>query len=109
VEGLVALDAEDAEGLEHTEEWTGPWEFDDWDEALGDYFDEHEELGTGPDARGPKLLVIDEGPQVWKVRQILDDPADNHDWQLRAEVDLPASDAAGRAILRILAFDRFDG
>ena len=109
VEGLVALDAEDAEGLAHTEDWTGPWEFDDWDDALGDYFDEHEELGTGPDARGPKLIVIDEAPETWKVRQILDDPAGNHDWQLRAEVDLPASDAAGRAILRVLEFDRFDG
>jgi len=109
VEGLVALDAEDAEGLEHTDAWDGPWEFEDWDEALGDYFDEHEELGTGPDARGPKLIEIEEGPEVWKVRQILDDPAHNHDWHLRAEVDLKASDAAGRAILRVLEFDRFDG
>jgi hypothetical protein len=108
VEGLVALDAEDAEGLEHTDEWTGPWEFDDWDDALGDYFDEHEELGTGPAARGPKLFEIEEGPRVWKVRQILDDPAGNHDWYLRAEVDLAASDAAGRAILRVLEFDRLD-
>ena len=46
---------------------------------------------------------------MWKVRQILDDPADNHDWHLRAEVDLAASDAAGRAVLRVLEFDRFDG
>jgi superfamily II RNA helicase len=109
VEALVSLDAEDAEGLEHTDAWTGPWTFDDWDEALGDYFDEHEELGTGPDARGPKLFEIEEGPKAWKARQILDDPAHNHDWHLRAEVDLPASDAAGRAILRVLEFDRFDG
>jgi hypothetical protein len=109
VEGLVALDAEDAEGLEHTDEWDGPWLFEDWDEAIGDYFDEHEELGTGPDARGPKLFQIEEGARVWKVRQILDDPADNHDWHLRAEVDLAASDAAGRAVLRVLEFDRFDG
>jgi hypothetical protein len=109
VAGLVALDAEDAEGLEHTDAWDGPWLFEDWDEAIGDYFDEHEELGTGPDARGPKLFQIEEGPAVWKVRQILDDPAGNHDWHLRAEVDLPASDAAGRAVLRVLEFDRFDG
>jgi len=43
---------------------------------------------------------------VWKVRQVLDDPAGDRDWILRAEVDLAASDAAGRAVLRVLDFDR---
>ena len=33
-----------------------------WGEAMDAYWDEHEELGTGPDARGPKLLPIEEEP-----------------------------------------------
>jgi hypothetical protein len=79
---------------------------------LGDYYEEHDEIRTGPDARGPRLLFLDEDERnsnqdkVWKVRQVLDDPAGNRDWILRAEVDLAASDAAGRAVLRILEFDR---
>ncbi len=112
VDALAALDAEDAEGLAPTDEWDGPWDGDDWDEALGGYYDEHAEILTGPDARGPKLLFIEEGAEnsnrdkVWKVRQIVDDPAGNRDWVLRAEVDLAASDAAGRAVLRVLDFAR---
>ncbi|HEU5331496.1 MAG TPA: DUF3516 domain-containing protein [Actinocrinis sp.] len=112
VDALAALDAEDAEGLEPTEEWDGAWSADDWDEALGDYYDEHAEIRTGPDARGPKLLFVEEGAQnsnqdtVWKVRQVVDDPAGNRDWILSAEVDLAASDAVGRAVLRVLDFAR---
>jgi hypothetical protein len=111
-DALAELDAEDAEGLAHTDEWEGPWTGQDWDEALGDYYDEHAEILTGPDARGPKLLFVEEGAQnsnrdkVWKVRQIVDDPAGDRDWVLRAEVDLAASDAAGRAVLRVLDFAR---
>jgi hypothetical protein len=42
----------------------------------------------------------------WVVRQILDDPAGDHDWGISAEVDLGASDAAGTAVVRITAVDR---
>jgi hypothetical protein len=35
------------------------------------------------------------------VRQILDDPAGDHDWGISAEVDLAASDEAGTAVLRV--------
>jgi superfamily II RNA helicase len=112
VEALAQLDAEDAEGLAPTDEWEGPWSADDWDGALGDYYDEHGEILTGPDARGPKLLLAEEGvvnsnrDKVWKVRQVVDDPAGNRDWILSAEVDLAASDAAGRAVLRVIDFAR---
>ena len=68
---------------------------------LDEYFDQHDEIGTGPDARGPGLLILDEGPQVWKARQIFDDPAGDHDWGISAEIDLAASDEAGAAVLRI--------
>jgi hypothetical protein len=40
------------------------------------------------------------------VRQILDDPAGDHDWGIRAEVDLVASADEGLAVLNVLALDR---
>jgi superfamily II RNA helicase len=77
------------------------WNGDAWADALEDYFEIHDEIGAGPDARGPGLLIIDEQPGRWVVRQILDDPAGDHDWGISAEVDLTASDEAGAAVLRI--------
>ncbi|ADG88819.1 helicase [Thermobispora bispora] len=78
----------------------------DWGAALDAYYDEHDEILTGPDARGPHLLMIEEGKDVWRVRQIIDDPAGDHDWGISAEVDLAASDAEGQAVIRVTAFDR---
>jgi hypothetical protein len=77
------------------------WDAAAWEEALEPYFAEHDEIGTGADARGPAMLIIDEQPGRWSVRQILDDPAGDHDWGISAEVDLAASDAAGAAVLRV--------
>jgi superfamily II RNA helicase len=78
------------------------WDADAWAEALEPYFAEHGEIGTGPDARGPALLLIDAGTaDRWTVRQILDDPAGDHDWRISAQVDLPASDEAGAAVVRV--------
>ncbi|MDQ3886850.1 MAG: DUF3516 domain-containing protein, partial [Actinomycetota bacterium] len=82
------------------------WDADAWAKALEPYFAEHADIGTGPDARGPALLLIEVKPQRWDVRQILDDPAGDHDWGMSAEVDLAASDQAGTAVLRITAVDR---
>ncbi len=79
---------------------------DAWREALEPYFEEFSEIGTGPDARGPALLMIDEQPGRWVVRQILDDPEGNHDWGLSAEVDLAASDEAGTAVVRLTAVNQ---
>ena len=59
------------------------------------------EIGTGPDARGPGLLLIDMRPDSWVVRQIFDDPVGDHDWGISAEVDLAASDEAGAAVVRV--------
>jgi hypothetical protein len=70
------------------------------------YFDDHDEIGTGADARGPQLLIIDQQPGRWVVRQILDDPAGDHDWGISAEVDLAASDESGAAVLRVTAVSR---
>ncbi len=77
------------------------WNAGAWAAALEGYFEVHDEIGTGPDARGPGLLIIDEQPGQWVVRQILDDPAGDHDWGISAVVDLAASDEAGTVVLRV--------
>ncbi|GAB3617989.1 DEAD/DEAH box helicase [Okibacterium endophyticum] len=79
---------------------------DRWGEAMDGYFAEHNELLTGPNARGPALLILDEGPQTWTARQIFDDPAGDHDWGISAEVDLGASDEAGEAVVRVTDVNR---
>ena len=82
------------------------WDAERWAGALGDYFAEHDAIGTGADARGPAMLIIEVEPARWRVRQIFDDPAGDHDWGISAEVDLAASDEAGTAVLRVTAVDR---
>ncbi len=79
------------------------WDADAWADAMDAYWDEYEDLGTGPDARGPKLLQIEEEPtrRLWRVRQVFADPNGDHDWGISAEVDLDASDEEGRAVVRV--------
>lgn len=73
---------------------TGP----DWEADLAPYFAEYERIGTGPDARGPQLFQVEQRPEFWHVRQVLDDPANDHGWALEAVVDLAESDAAGEVV-----------
>jgi superfamily II RNA helicase len=77
------------------------WDAAAWADALEPYFAEHDQIGTGPDARGPALLIIDEQPGAWTVRQIFDDPAGDHDWGFSARVDLAACDEAGEAVIEV--------
>ena len=86
---LGALDAEDG------------WYEATWAAALDEYYQVHDEIGTGPDARGPAMLIIEEGKTAWTVRQIFDDPAGDHDWGICATVDLAASDAEGAAVVHV--------
>ena len=84
------------------------WTADRWEEVGRAYFDEHDEVGTDADARGPALLIIDRQPGTWRVRQILDDPAGDHDWGFEVEVDLEASDDEGAAVVRLVDAGRQD-
>ncbi|WP_421121755.1 DEAD/DEAH box helicase [Aquihabitans daechungensis] len=90
---LEALDADDG------------WTAQRWFDALAPYFEEHGTIGIGSDARNPALLLVDEHPAdhpgCWRVRQILDDPSDDHDWRIHALVDLAASDEAGRVVVHV--------
>lgn len=78
------------------------WTAGRWQDIGDEYFAEHDGVGTGADARGPALLIFDRQPDVWRVRQILDDPAGDHDWGFEVEVDLHASDEEGAAVVRMV-------
>ena len=84
------------------------WTSERWEDVVCEYFDEHDDVGIGADARGPALLIIDRQPGVWRVRQILDDPAGDHDWGFDVEVDLEASDEEGAAVIRVVDAGRLD-
>ncbi|MFT4136052.1 DEAD/DEAH box helicase [Microbacterium sp.] len=77
----------------------------DWPAVLDAYFEEHDEILTGGPARSPRLVDIDESAAdaagLWRVEQTIDDPAGDHDWRIRGEVDLAASVEAGTAVVRI--------
>ncbi len=96
---------------------------DDWDTALGDYWDEHDAIGTDTAARGREFFHVEVGRdvppglsareaetvdevRVWFVRQTLSDPEGDHDWIIDATVDLDASDAAGEPVVFATALRR---
>ena len=84
-----------------------------WEDTLGTYWDEHDEINDGPDARAPGLFMIENesrrrDSRIWLVRQIIDDPAGNHDWSITATVDLDECDEADDLVLRTRAFARLD-
>ncbi|GAB3465484.1 DEAD/DEAH box helicase [Streptomonospora sediminis] len=91
---LGALDSEDG------------WDAESWEEAMDDYFAEHDDLGIGPNARGPGMLQIEERDGMWQVRQVFDDPSGDRDWGISAEVDLAASDELGHAVVRVIDVNR---
>jgi superfamily II RNA helicase len=84
------------------------WTAERWEDVVREYFAEHDDLGTGADARGPAMLLIDRRPDIWKIRQVFDDPAGDHDWGFDVEVDLEASDEEGVAVLRVVDAGRMD-
>ena len=90
---------------------TGPSGMDaeDWREALEDYFAEHDVIATGPDARGPHMLLVEREPERWLVQQIIGDPEGHHDWRIMGEVDLAASDDAGALVLTVTGLSRITG
>ena len=73
----------------------------DWETPVRAYFDVHDEVGTGPDARGPQLFAVEREDGAWRVRQTLEDPAGDRDWVIEALVDLAASDEAGEPVLQV--------
>ncbi|WP_284782097.1 DEAD/DEAH box helicase [Corynebacterium rhinophilum] len=93
---LFALEEEDrlAEVLDYLDE------VPDFGVVLDDYFDEYDDIDTGPEARGPEYFRLEEfSSRSWPVRQIIKDPAGDRAYQFVATVDLDASDEAGEVRL----------
>ncbi|QIM17382.1 DUF3516 domain-containing protein [Leucobacter insecticola] len=87
---------------------TGPGGFNEqrWRDALAGYFTEYDEILVTADARAERLLDIDRGAEavaagVWRFRQVLLDPAGDHDWGIEGTVDLAASEAEGEPVVRV--------
>ena len=85
------------------------WDTEAWAAAMEPYFTEYDRIGTGPDARGPVMLQIDEEAGYWVVRQTFEDPSGDRDWGISATVDLAASDEAGVAVVEITAVGPLTG
>ena len=66
-----------------------------WRAALDDYYDAHEDILTDADARSMAFLSIDESDEeiqhVWHVQQTFSDPEGDHDFAIRADIDLDAT------------------
>ncbi|MFL6086634.1 MAG: DEAD/DEAH box helicase [Mycobacterium sp.] len=84
------------------------WTAERWEDVIRAYFAEHDDVGIDAESRGPALLIIDRQPGLWRIRQILDDPAGDHDWGFDVEVDLEASDEEGAAVIRLVDAGRMD-
>jgi superfamily II RNA helicase len=80
-----------------------------WDEALEEYYTEHDRVLLDADARGPALLEVTETGRRWEVRQTIHDPEGHHDWVVEGIIDLDASDETGELVLSATAMRRLGG
>lgn len=77
------------------------WTQEKWGAAMDDFFADYDDVGIDGAARSPQLLQIDRESKVWRIRQVLDDPAGDRDWAITAELDLAATDEEGEPVLTV--------
>ncbi len=78
------------------------WTSERLKDDFADYWQEYDAMLTDGDARSMGRLDIDSSsPTHWRVRQILSDPEENHDWALELRVDLEESRRQNRAVIRL--------
>ena len=74
----------------------------EWEDALEDYYDEHDYVGIDAAARSPEFFIIDDANErkehTWRVRQIIDDSDGDHDWAIGGTVDLDATQETGETV-----------
>ncbi|HHW83232.1 MAG TPA: DUF3516 domain-containing protein [Actinomycetales bacterium] len=93
------------------------WTAGRWEDALAPYWEEHDWLGTGPEARAAGMVEFIGAPDqaefelagldapsegtgaAWIVKQRLDDPHGDGDWFLNVRVDVDASAAEDRVVV----------
>jgi len=72
---------------------------DAWREAVEAYLKEHDSIGTGPDARGPHMIVVEREGRTWRVQQILGRPRGRPRQADRRRGRPDASDEAAELVL----------
>jgi superfamily II RNA helicase len=82
------------------------WGADRWRAALDEYFAEHDSIGIDAAARSGEHFELDAVGRRWRARQVLADPAGDHDWMIVADIDLDASDEAGVAVVELVDVTR---
>ena len=87
-----------------------------WQEALDEYFEEHEEILTDADARSTAYFEVDDKDErefhVWHVTQMFHDPEGYRDFGICADVELDATQEAGEAVFsnfRVGSFEELHG
>lgn len=74
----------------------------EWEDALDDFYDEHDGLLTTADARSSKFFMIDDKQEKthhrWHVRQILCDIEGDYDWAIDGIVDLDSTREQGDVV-----------
>lgn len=95
------IDFDDASALgELDSAWGMP--VHEWEDALDDFYDEHDGLLTTADARSSKFFMIDDKQEKthhrWHVRQILCDIEGDYDWAIDGIVDLDSTHEQGDVV-----------
>ncbi len=78
------------------------WTLDDTVDAIAGYWEEHDEILTGGDARSAGRFILDGD----SVTQILLDPEGYDEWRIKATIDRELSKEEGRARLRLDSIER---
>ena len=65
------------------------------------FFDEHDDVVTGPEARGPQYFAFD--AETGEVTQTIVDPNDWLEWKAMGKVDFEASRSQGHAVVEFTA------
>lgn len=110
---LMALDDADALGA-LDKDWGMPVHA--WEDALDGFYDEHEDIDTGMEARSTNYFILDDSAEershMWHVRQIIKDSDGDNDWAIDAYVDLDATQQGADVVFadyRVGTADRLDG
>ncbi len=78
-----------------------PWDAGRFEAALVQFFKEHSALLDGPEARRHEWTrITPAGDRQWEVTQTLHDAEGDHDWGIRARVDLRGAAAVDLPLLR---------
>ncbi|WP_291527074.1 DUF3516 domain-containing protein, partial [Bifidobacterium sp. UBA744] len=81
----------------------------EWEDALDDFYDEHEYVNTDAKARGGEWFILDNSLEnkehIWKVRQIICDSDGDNDWAITGSVDLDATQESGEVVFVDYAVD----